>query len=88
MALTVSDETVVCRARCLLGFSGCSKKMRSVLPARGVAGYNEVVGIPSAGTTSPTGWGEIFRGNPFFHLQRAGVATAYVVVRSSSRGNN
>lgn len=44
MALTVSDEAVVCRAR---WFSACSKKIRSVLPAR----YNEVVGIRIAGTT-------------------------------------
>jgi len=37
---------------------------------------------------SPTGWGEIFRGNHIFALRRADSATAEVVACSLSRGNN
>lgn len=88
MALTVSDEAVVRRARCLLGFLGCSKKVRSAHPAWGWRVILMALVFVETNSFSPTGWGEIFRGNQIFALWRAGVATADVVVRSASRGNN
>ena len=88
MALTVSYEAVVCRARCLLGFLGCSKRVRKAHPAWGWPVILMALVFVETNSFSPTGWGEIFRGNHIFALRRAGSATADVVACSLSRGNN